>query len=156
MRGHGETGGEMNWELARLDHSQVWATFSSRPEITPNAMAVIGASIGASMGANMAILLGADQPGVQALVLLSPGLSYYKVQTAKPLAAYGDRPVLIVASQEDSYAASSSAELLKYSQGEARLEMYEGIGHGTQMLSNQPDLNSLLLEWLRPFLQSTP
>jgi dienelactone hydrolase len=152
LRGHGETGGEMNWDLARQDISQVWQTFASRQEIKANSTAVIGAS----MGANMAVLLGADQPDIQALVLLSPGLNYYMVQTAEPLAAYGDRPVLIIASQEDGYAASSSEELLKVARGEALLEMYAGIGHGTAMLSNQPDLASLLLEWLHPILQSTP
>lgn len=152
MRGHGETGGEMNWDLARQDISQVWQTFTSRQEIKADSTAVIGAS----MGANMAVLLGADQPDVQALVLLSPGLNYYMVQTAEPLAAYGVRPVLIIASQEDGYAASSSEELIKVAQGEAILEMYAGIGHGTAMLGNQPDLGSLLLEWLNPILQSTP
>ena len=152
LRGHGETGGEMNWDLARQDISQVWQTFASRQEIKSNSTAVIGAS----MGANMAVLLGADQPDIRALVLLSPGLNYYMVQTAEPLAAYGDRPVLIIASQEDSYAAISSEELLKYAQGEALLEMYAGNGHGTAMLGNQPDLSTLLLDWLHPILQSTP
>lgn len=149
LRGHGETGGEMDWGLARQDLNQVWKSFGQLPGVDPNKMAVIGAS----MGANMAILLGADQPGVRALGLLSPGVNYYMVQTPKPLAEYGERPVLIIASQEDSYAASSAEELLKYARGEAHLEMFEGIGHGTQMLTNQPDLASLILEWLRPILQ---
>ena len=149
LRGHGETGGEMNWDLARQDLRQVWAAFSSRPEIDPDATAVVGAS----MGANMAVLLGADQPEIRALALLSPGLNYYMVMTSEPLTAYGERPVLIVASREDGYAASSAQELLKVARGDARLELFEGIGHGTQMLTNQPDLTSLILEWLRPILE---
>jgi pimeloyl-ACP methyl ester carboxylesterase len=152
LRGHGETGGEMDWDLARLDLRLVWENFSARPEINPGATAVVGAS----MGANMAVLLGADQPEIQALALLSPGLNYYMVQIAEPLAAYGERPVLIVASQEDGYAASSSEELLKIAQGEAQLEMFEGIGHGTQMLNNSPDLAPLLVEWLRLNLHPAP
>ncbi|HWQ84209.1 MAG TPA: alpha/beta fold hydrolase, partial [Anaerolineales bacterium] len=96
LRGHGETGGDMDWESARQDLSQVWESFVSRPEVSPDLTAVIGAS----MGANMAVLLGTDRPEVRALGLLSPGLNYYGVQIAEPLAAYGDRPVLIVASQE--------------------------------------------------------
>ena len=149
LRGHGKTGGEMDWVLARQDLNQVWRSFGEFPEVDPNQMAVIGAS----MGANMAVLLGADQPGVRALGLLSPGVNYYMVQTPKPLAEYGERPVLIIASQEDTYAARSAEELLKYARGEARLEMFDGIGHGTQMLINQPDLTSLILEWLQPILQ---
>jgi dienelactone hydrolase len=149
LRGHGETGGEMEWDLARQDLNQVWKAFGEIPEVDPNKIAIIGAS----MGANMAVLLGADQPGVRALALLSPGVNYYQVLTPKPLAEYGERPVLIIASQEDSYAASSAEELLKYARGEARLEMLSGVGHGTQMLTNQPDLTALILEWLRPFLQ---
>ena len=149
LRGHGETGGEMEWELTRLDLDQVWEAFGELPEIDPNRSAVIGAS----MGANMAVLLGADQPGVRALVLLSPGVNYYQVLTPKPLAEYGERPVLIIASQEDAYAASSAEELLKYARGEAQLEMFTEIGHGTQMLANQPNLTTLILEWLQPVLQ---
>lgn len=149
LRGHGETGGEMDWDLARQDFNQVWQAFRELPEVDPNKMAVIGAS----MGANMAVLLGADQPEVRGLALLSPGVNYYQVLTPKPLAEYGERPVLIIASQEDSYAAGSAEELLKYARGEARLEMLSGVGHGTQMLSNQPDITTLILEWLRPILQ---
>ena len=108
------------------------------------------------MGANMAVLLGADQPEIQALALLSPGLNYYMVQIAEPLAAYGKRPVLIIASREDGYATSSSEELLKVAQGKSQLEMFEGIGHGTQMLTNSPDLAPLLVEWLRSNLHSAP
>ena len=152
LRGHGDTGGEMDWDLARQDLRQVWKAFGELREIDPNARAVIGAS----MGANMAILLGADQPEVRGLALLSPGVNYYQVQTPRPLAAYGERPVLIIASQEDGYAASSAEELLKVARGASRLEMFEGIGHGTQMLSNQPDLTSLILEWLHQILQPVP
>lgn len=152
LRGHGETGGEMDWDLARQDLRLVWANFSARPEIDQGATAVVGAS----MGANMAVLLGADQPEIQALALLSPGLNYYMVQIAESLAAYGERPVLIIASREDDYAASSSEELLKVARGKSQLEMFEGIGHGTQMLNNSPDLAPLLVEWLRLNLHSAP
>ena len=61
-----------------------------------------------------------------------------------------------LASREDGYAASSSEELLKIAQGEAQLEMFEGIGHGTQMLNNSPDLAPLLVEWLRSNLHPAP
>ena len=76
---------------------------------TPPASAFIGGSI----GANMALRLGADVPQIPTVVLLSPGLNYDGVQTEPAMETFGDRPVFIVASSEDSYA----AELLDHPGG---------------------------------------
>jgi alpha-beta hydrolase superfamily lysophospholipase len=49
MRGHGETGGVMDWDLAESDMRQVWENISSRPDIDEDRMGIVGASIGANM-----------------------------------------------------------------------------------------------------------
>lgn len=149
MRGHGETGGEVNWDIAAEDIQMVWDNLSSRPEIDSGRMGIVGASI----GANMALVSGSNESDTRTVVLLSPGLSYAGVETKDAMIAYGERPVLIVASQEDTYAADSSRKLHEIAAGEVRLEMYQDAGHGTFMLENEPELGGDIIDWLREFLQ---
>jgi pimeloyl-ACP methyl ester carboxylesterase len=149
MRGHGETGGSRDWDLAEEDLQMAWEWFTGLDEVAGGDTAVIGASI----GSNMALITGANIPDVKTVILLSPGLDYRGVTTDDAIAAYGNRPVLIVASQEDSYAANSSETLADLAEGEAKLIMYNGAGHGTNMFGPQSDLAPALLDWLNSYLQ---
>jgi dienelactone hydrolase len=149
MRGHGETGGEVDWDLAEIDLQRVWDYLSAKQDFDPDRMGIIGASI----GANMALIGGADEPSARTVILLSPGLNYQGVETEAAMTTYGARPVLIAASQEDTYSADSSHKLEQLALGEVRLEMYEGAGHGTFMLENEPGLGGLIIEWLEKYLQ---
>ncbi len=144
MRGHGETGGVDDWELARVDLQRAWTWMTAREDVEAARTAVVGASI----GANMALRLGVDRPEIQTIVLLSPGQDYFGVTTNDQVVLFGERPLLIVASEEDSYAAESSRILADLAQGESRLEMYTGAGHGTQMFRAKPELQTLILAWL--------
>jgi pimeloyl-ACP methyl ester carboxylesterase len=149
MRGHGETGGEVDWDLAAVDLQQVWDNLAARPDIDPDRMGIVGASI----GANMALVGVANEPDARTVILLSPGLSYAGVETKDAMVAFGERPVFIAASQEDTYAADSSRKLHETAVGEARLEMYQDAGHGTFMLENEPELGGQIIEWLQENLQ---
>ncbi len=144
MRGHGETGGEIDWEQSKDDLQRVWSYMTGRAEVDKTRVAIIGAS----MGANMALVTGAAQPEVRALGLLSPGLNYYRVTTADTLETYGQRPLLIVVSDEDSYSAESSRQLEKLAKGTAELVLYRGAGHGTAMLLSKPELADTIIRWL--------
>ena len=148
MRGHGDTGGELDWELAGNDLQQVWNYLGARPDIDEDRMAVLGASI----GANLALVTGADNSNARTVVLLSPGLNYAGVETRDPLLTYGERPILIVASQEDTYAAASSGRLEEIALGETRLVMYQGAGHGLHMFDREPGLADLIIDWLDEYL----
>jgi alpha-beta hydrolase superfamily lysophospholipase len=145
LRGHGDTGGASDWTQAPDDVLRAWQYLAQRPEVDGDNTAVVGASI----GANLALTTGAAEPRVKTVVLLSPGLDYRGVTTADAMAAYDDRPVLIVASGEDNYAADSSRTLsdLAVSQ-DVQLQMYDGAGHGTNMFRPQPALADLILGWL--------
>lgn len=149
MRGHGETGGEVNWDLAEEDIQFVWENLSDRPDIDANRTGIVGASI----GANMALISGENEPQIRTVVLLSPGLSYAGVETSDAMVAYGERPVFIVASEEDTYSADSSRKLHELAVGDSRLEMYQGAGHGTNMLENEPGLGAEVIEYLKEFLE---
>ncbi len=144
MRGHGETRGSIDWQLAPADLRLAWEHFTSLASVDPQRTAIIGASI----GANLALLTGADQPAISTVILLSPGLDYRGVTTEGPLGNYGVRPILIVASEEDTYAAESSRTLAGLAARESKLEMYNGAGHGTRMINAQPELSDLILNWL--------
>jgi pimeloyl-ACP methyl ester carboxylesterase len=144
MRGHGETGGAVDWQLAPEDLQLVWDNFTALDQIDAQHTAVVGASI----GSNLALLTAANKPAVNTVILLSPGLDYRGVTTETPLEQYGDRPILIVASEEDSYSADSSRTLANLAQGISQLELYNGAGHGTRMFNAQPELTPLILTWL--------
>lgn len=144
LRGHGETGGSIAWQLAPEDLQRVWEQFTSLDIVDPQRTAVIGASI----GANLALQTGANQPAIQTVILLSPGLDYRGLTTEDAMQNYSSRPILIVASEEDAYAADSSRALITLAQSESRLEMFDGAGHGTRMFSAKPELSDLMLTWL--------
>jgi len=149
MRGHGETGGAVDWDLAENDIHQVWNNLSTKLDIDPDRIALVGASI----GANMALVAGVNEAGVRTVVLLSPGLDYAGVTTEAAMVAYGDRPVLIVSSQEDTYSANSSRNLEEVAIGEVRLVMYQDAGHGTHMLAGETGLGELIIDWLDTYLE---
>ena len=67
--------------------------------------------------------------------LLEVALDYRGVTTDEQIELYGERPLLIVASEEDAYAADSSQTLADTAQGQVQLEMYNGAGHGTRMFA---------------------
>lgn len=144
MRGHGQTGSSPDWPLAVEDLRLVWEHFAALNAVDPQRTAVIGASI----GSNLALQTGADQPAIQTVILLSPGLDYRGVVTEDPMARFGSRPILIVASEEDVYSAGSSRTLADLAQGESQLEIYNGAGHGTNMFNAEPELATLILTWL--------
>jgi pimeloyl-ACP methyl ester carboxylesterase len=145
MRGHGETGGENDWQLAADDLQRAWRYLTERPEVDAERTVVIGASI----GANMALITGANQPTINGVVLLSPGLIYRGVKTEEAMTQYGDRPALIVVTEGDKFSASSSRDLQELAQGEVQLEILPTSRHGTRMLLKEElGVDRLILSWL--------
>jgi pimeloyl-ACP methyl ester carboxylesterase len=142
MRGHGDTGGNQNWELAEEDLRLAVAYFTQREEIE-DGTAVIGASI----GANMALITGANTENVWTVALLSPGLDYRGVTTNDRIGSYSEL-LLIIASEGDAYAAQSAKTLQELAPGQAELIIYDGSAHGTNMFSAQPELGDVLVAWL--------
>jgi len=143
MRGHGDTGGQSDWELAADDLQQVWAYLTSREDVDETRAAIAGASI----GANMSLVTGVEEPSVKTVIMLSPGLNYFDVTTDDRIVQYGNRPSLIVASEEDTLSADSSEELHELAMGENELVLYQGAGHGTNMFARKPELADLMIAW---------
>jgi len=151
LRGHGASGPlpegtDLN-DLNRMvnDVKAARAFLASRREVSPNRIGIAGASI----GANLAILYAAGDPAVRSIALLSAGIDYRGLRPEAALKKYGDRPAWLVASQEDNYAANSARQLAGSGPGVRDLRIVNGAGHGTTMLTRQPELAGAILDWFK-------
>lgn len=148
LRGHGQTAGDEDWEMARQDVLLAWEWLTARPEVDQSRTGAVGASI----GANLSLWLGAEQPGLAALALLSPGYEYFRVEIEGLIERYGQRPVFLAASDEDGYSAETVRALAAAASGPVDAVMYTAAGHGTQMLASEPDLADRLLAFFEAHL----
>ena len=153
LRGHGASGADPRTDPGAsadltpdlLDVQAARAFLLNRPDLGITTVGMAGASI----GANLAVLAAAADPTIRSLALLSPGLEYRHLYAEAALKKYGERPALMIASQEDGYATRSARRLAKNGPGVREIKLVNGAGHGTAMLSRQPDLISLVLEWFQ-------
>ena len=145
LRGHGETGGSNDWQLA-IGDVQTWLDWlEAQPSIQPDRIAIVGASI----GANLALVGCANDTHCLTAVALSPGLDYFGITTSDAIQALRDRSALLVASQTDQPSGSSVKTLTTLAEGEFGLRLYPGSTHGTRLLTTQSDsLIPLIGSWL--------
>lgn len=105
--------------------------------------------VGAELGANLVINVAADDAGIADVVLLSPGADYKGVIATDAVKRYGDRPLLLVASADDSYGARSAASLDRLATGPHEYRQFEKAGKGTTMLNREPSLEPALIGWIQ-------
>ena len=90
--------------------------------------------VGASYGSSLAIIYAADHPNVSAVALLSPGLDYFgKMPTEPAVKKYGDRPLLLVAANDDADSADAVKKLAGDSNAKYQTKIYDKGGHGTAL-----------------------
>lgn len=125
------------------------AYLSLRPaEVDPAAIGIAGASLGASLAAVAA----AGNPAVRSLALVSPSLDYRGIRIEPSLAQFGARPVLLVGSLHDPYAARSIRTLAQGTSGPRQMRWSTTVAHGSVLLSRDPDLVRSLIEWFQQTL----
>lgn len=146
LRGHGESPGPQSWTMALSDVRAAWDTLIARPEVDGQRSAIVGASI----GANLALMMGANNPGVVTVIALSPGLDYQRLEPSLLMSNFGARPVLLVASQDDAYSYTSAQQLAALAPL-AETYFFTNAGHGMLMF-NDPALEPLLLDWLQKYV----
>ena len=151
LRGHGDTGGDTDWDLASVDVAAALDYLKAHDGVDSSRIAVIGASI----GANLALVLGADQPEVRAVVALSPGLDYRGVKTEPTTGALAGRPVWLLASEGDGYSAETVRTLGTALPG-AVVTVVPGNAHGTAMLVADPTLEGRIVEFLDTAVEHEP
>lgn len=127
LRGHGATGGDINWSAATTD-VQTWLDWlRDQPEVLPDSISIIGASI----GANLALIGCANDADCVTAIALSPGLVYYSL---KPdVNQLNKRSALLIASQNDHYPADSLKQMLTDATGDIGGRIYAGSTHGTHL-----------------------
>lgn len=144
LRGYGDSGGTPDWMLARDDVKAALSQLGELPSVDPGNLIVIAAGIGANLGLNAC----AESAGCMAAVLLSPGLDYQGISTSNAMVLMGSRAVLIAASDSDDNNPADSIMLDGMAQGTHRLDIYPGAVHGTDLLTTEPSLVGLIVEWL--------
>jgi pimeloyl-ACP methyl ester carboxylesterase len=146
LRGHGESQGNADDYAGMVqDVRAARRLLALREDVIPSRIGLAGASLGATIAAQAA----AEDPSITALALLSPSLEYRGLRIDAAVRKYGARPVLLIASDDDGYAARSARELQKAGGGSREIMILTRAGHGTAMLAGDPDLGRRLLEWLR-------
>lgn len=144
LRGHGDSDLELN-SFTESDFKNMINDLNAAYNYLIQQQYTNIGIIGASIGANTALNYAAQNQNIKALILLSPGLNYRGVKTEESIKQY-DRPLLIMASTEDSYAYQSSNQLSNLAPGDADLLSYTNRGHGTDMLNDK--LNDRILQWM--------
>ena len=110
--------------------------------------------VGASYGSSLAVIYAAENPKVAATVVISPGLNYFgNMQTEPAIRKYGDRPMFLVAAEDDRESADAVNKLM----GAGNNVRYGGKifpsgGHGTALFKYRdtfdgPPVLAETLEW---------
>lgn len=152
LRGHGDSsyansGDGSGYSDMVQDVRAARRFLAIRPDVIPGRIGIAGASL----GANLAALAAADG-GFASMALLSPSLDYRGLRIEASVRKYGDRPLLLVSSDDDPYARRSSIDLQKTGTSRELLSLV-GAGHGTNMLSRSYELPQALVEFFRRTLQ---
>ncbi|PCJ63197.1 MAG: hypothetical protein COA73_05455 [Candidatus Hydrogenedentota bacterium] len=160
MRGHGRSHSE-NWKakssgdpwrdedvLDALDDIRYAKNLLVARGADPENLFVVGASIGANLG----LAYANGDPDIQGIVMLSPGLIYKNLAIGSTITEIGDRPLLFISAEGDSYAASSSATLKDKASGYSELRTYKGSAHGTDLLDAHSTATPQILQWLAPII----
>lgn len=144
LRGHGDTGGAVDWSLAQSDVAAAVSLVMEMGDVDPAHIVMVGASI----GANLALNACADTSGCAAAVLLSPGLDYHGITTSEAMVRLGVRPTLIIASEGDNNNPADSLTLDGMAQGDHQLVVLTDAGHGTAMFGADPALPDQIVQWI--------
>lgn len=149
LRGHGKNRPEDDdSEIADTEYAKMVQEVQASVQYLRDAGIAEISCAGASIGANLCLRAAAADPEIVNLVLLSPGLNYKGVKTVDAIEAYGDRPVLFVASEDDNFAFRSASVLETKATGQRKFEILKNAGHGTKMLNRDPGLEGLVTSWL--------
>jgi pimeloyl-ACP methyl ester carboxylesterase len=160
LRGHGKSmrttkGRRTNWRMLtnqdwqRLpqDINQAITYFQKAQEEYPEVDGNRVSLIGEKLGANVATATAKKNPvHVQALVLLSPGLTYKGIDASRGLMGYS-RPVLIMVGQDEGEAKTTAQHLYNWIEGPKILSVYK-TGQGTDILTNTAASGRQIRDWL--------
>jgi pimeloyl-ACP methyl ester carboxylesterase len=142
VRGHGETWGRVNWDMAIRD-VQVWLGWMRAHSLGTVVL------MGSSMGSTLALVGCGNDPFCLGAIAISPGWNYYEVSVEQTFAALlGGRPVLIVYADHDYWPAVGVPRMVEAATGEVQVVTYPGNVHGMDLFSSEDALIPEVLGWL--------
>jgi pimeloyl-ACP methyl ester carboxylesterase len=142
VRGHGQTGGAINWDMAISD-VQVWLDWM-RANSLGN-----GFVMGSSMGSALALVGCGNDPLCRGAIAVSPGWDYYGISVEQTFKALlGERPVLIIYATTDPWPAYGVPMMVEAATGEVTVLDYPGNMHGMDLFTTEDTLIPSLWEWL--------
>jgi len=155
LRGHGATGGPMNWPATVTD-VQTWLDWlRSQPNIRADGVSIIGASV----GSNLALIGCANDKRCATVIALSPGANYFDLQPNDFIVkGLRDRSALLVASQRDEPSISGVKQFTANAQGEIGVQLFASNLHGTAILNSpvfKKRLTALMINWLNDHTPSS-
>ena len=112
--------------------------------------------IGASIGANLALQYISEHQEYKSAVLFSAGLNYHGI-AAEPLIKNlkAGQKVFFISSRDDLRSSGNNAEQNKQlydlapTGAQKKIKIYETGGHGTDILKNNPELASLIKDFIK-------
>ncbi|MFP6584740.1 MAG: alpha/beta fold hydrolase [Candidatus Hydrogenedentota bacterium] len=160
LRGHGDsvTKGSEKIPFQQFDASD-WMRVTDDLVLAKQHLLDSGADpdnifiVGASIGGNLAIHYGVADSQIQAVIALSPGLSYKGIGIESTVKKNRRLPLLLVAAEGDTYSASSARTLTDSSPSYAERRTYLGSSHGTALLIGNAQIGPNILEWIKPILK---
>ena len=147
LRGHGDSGGSRDWDLAINDVALGWTGWlAENNRLGESGLAIIGGSI----GANVALISCAQVAVCRGAIALSPGLDYRGVKPESALVdGLADRAALLVASQNDASSSTAIRQMFLNAKGDVSARIYRGRAHGTRLFDSEYDsVSAMILAWL--------
>lgn len=147
LRGHGDSGGSRDWDLAIDDVALGWTSWlAENNHLSESGLAIIGGSI----GANVALISCAQVDVCRGAIALSPGLDYRGVKPESALVdGLADRAALLVASQNDASSSTAIRQMFLKAKGDVSARIYRGRAHGTRLFDSEyASVSAMILNWL--------
>ncbi len=155
LRGHGASTQQNGKTIAYASLSDAgWAAAVGDLEAGLAALRAHGADpqnlaiMGEGLGANLALRYALEDPSIQTLVLLSPGIALKGFDAESDIGRLRNRPVLLVAAEGDDYGASSARALKAAAPGFAELRTYNGAAMGADLFATTPHALGQVMLWL--------
>jgi pimeloyl-ACP methyl ester carboxylesterase len=160
LRGHGESRGapELNladrvakgdkklFALMQKDVDAAYNWLAQQPHLDLSRFAIVGASVGCSI----ALKYAARDKSVDAVVCMTPGLAYMGIDSREDVKKFGQRPLLLLASDAEREATDDLARI----NPDATVKIFPGNPaeaqalHGTLMFGKVPDVEKTIADFL--------
>lgn len=145
QRGHGNSGGEVDWPRSVGDMEIFLNTVQNFPAINHTAVIFIGLG----EGANVALVSCSRTSTCRGAGVISPRLSSNTEMDLIRFLGNGGQSWLFVTADDDGNATQEMERLNGVASGDYLWQRYGNGGRGLQLFSNRPDLERILVEWLR-------